>query len=464
MQDEDQLDRFAVSFQQFLEHVNKRSHGEDPGPPLLARRISEFLGDSPERMSICRAEFARRDLPSIQLAVETLVGHDGWRADLLGYTVEHDMGIGISKVLAPARWDPIREGPPIHVSVELPARTVSCLVQGLYLVTSPRARVALLQHVERGYQHELVRVETASCDKDAAADVLRRVNELTRSVDVLKGHVISLGANEATDVSFHQISPVTRDELILPEDVLTSLEKATLAMAEHSDNLREAGRHLQRGLLFHGPPGTGKSLAVKYLISQMPGRTVILLTGRVMGLIKMSCELARQLAPSTVVLEDVDLVAEDRMNEPQCAPLLFELMNEMDGLPGDADIQFLLTTNRPQALEPALASRPGRVDQAIEFPLPDAHCRKRLFELYARGLDAQAVDFDVIVGRTAGVSPAFIKELLRRAALNAAIRSPDERIAITDDDLNHALRDIVLSGGALSSRLLGADATAKLAG
>jgi cell division protease FtsH len=53
-------------------------------------------------------------------------------------------------------------------------------------------------------------------------------------------------------------------------------------------------------------------------------------------------------------------------------PLLFELLNEMDGLSEDADVIFTLTTNRPDLLEPTLAARPGRVDQATEIPLPDA--------------------------------------------------------------------------------------------
>ncbi len=48
-------------------------------------------------------------------------------------------------------------------------------------------------------------------------------------------------------------------------------------------------------------------------------------------------------------------------------PLLFQLLNEMDGLAEDADVVFVLTTNRADLLEPALAARPGRVDQAIEL-------------------------------------------------------------------------------------------------
>ena len=83
-------------------------------------------------------------------------------------------------------------------------------------------------------------------------------------------------------------------------------------------------------------------------------------------------------------------------------PLLFELLNQMDGLADDADVLFLLTTNRPDILEPALAARPGRVDQAIEIPLPDAHCRERLFELYSNKLPLGKVNWETFVGRTKG--------------------------------------------------------------
>ena len=73
-----------------------------------------------------------------------------------------------------------------------------------------------------------------------------------------------------------------------------------------------------------------------------------------------------------IVIEDVDLIAEDRGMHPGQHPLLFQLLNEMDGLAEDADVVFLLTTNRADLLEPALAARPGRVDQAVALELPDA--------------------------------------------------------------------------------------------
>src|SRR5262249_27361324 len=212
-----------------------------------------------------------------------------------------------------------------------------------------------------------------------------------------------------------------RDEIVLPEGLLDRIERQTIGFSEHRDKLLRAGRHLRRGILLYGPPGTGKTFTAMYLANRMKGRTVLLLTGRGVGLIEHSCEVARLLQPATVILEDVDLVAEERTHhQGGCSVLLFELLNQMDGLADDADILFLLTTNRPELLEPALAARPGRVDIAIEIPLPDSSCRRRLLESYGRGLPLELTTWEEYVRRTEGVSAAFIRELLRKAALFAA--------------------------------------------
>src|SRR3546814_16196143 len=123
-----------------------------------------------------------------------------------------------------------------------------------------------------------------------------------------------------------------------------------------------------------------------------------------------------------VVLEDVDLVAMERtMPGHGTNPLLFQLLNEMDGLAEDADIVFVLTTNRVDLLEPALAARPGRIDQAVEVKLPDADSRRRLLELYLRGVahDLEAPDGRAAaVARTEGVSAEVGKGLVGGAVVS----------------------------------------------
>jgi ATP-dependent 26S proteasome regulatory subunit len=150
---------------------------------------------------------------------------------------------------------------------------------------------------------------------------------------------------------------------------------------------------MRRGLLMHGPPGVGKTLTAMYLATQMPDRTVVLLTGSGLGAVSSSVDLATALAPAIVILEDVDLVAMERSMEPTNA-ILFELLNAMDGLDADHDVLFVLTTNAPERIEPALAARPAASTRpsSCRCPTPtgagacwvtDAHLRTALDELRA---------------------------------------------------------------------------------
>jgi AAA+ superfamily predicted ATPase len=136
--------------------------------------------------------------------------------------------------------------------------------------------------------------------------------------------------------------------------------------------------------------------------------------------------------------------------------LLNKLLSEMDGLREDADVIFVLTTNRPDHLEPALASRPGRIDQAIEFPLPNEEARAKLIQLYSRGLVLSQQLVELIVRKTKGASPAFIKELMRLSAQFQFELGKDG--ALEQRAIDGALEEMLFSGGTLNVKLLGGSA------
>ena len=140
--------------------------------------------------------------------------------------------------------------------------------------------------------------------------------------------------------------------------------------------LRELGQSTRKGILLYGPPGTGKTHTIRYLASNLPGTTTLIITAEQVGLLAHYMNLARLLQPAMVVIEDVDLIARDRekMRSACDESLLNKLLNEMDGLKENADILFVLTTNRPEQLEgrarrPPRPHRPGdRVSAARRRP------------------------------------------------------------------------------------------------
>jgi hypothetical protein len=257
-------------------------------------------------------------------------------------------------------------------------------------------------------------------------------------------------------VRVHRLHPVKREEVILPESTLQLLERNITGFVAMRDRLRRMGLPARKGVLFHGKPGTGKTHTIHYLATQLREHTTLLITAEQVILMEQYFQLARFLQPSMIIIEDVDLIARarDHVGSTGQEMLLNKLLNEMDGLREDADVLFILTTNRPDQLEPALASRPGRIDQAIEFPLPDEDGRSKLVRLYACALELGDGLVADIVSRTRGASPAFIKELMRRAAQIHFERSASDG-ALDGRAVQEALQDMLFRGGSLNVSLLG---------
>jgi hypothetical protein len=274
----------------------------------------------------------------------------------------------------------------------------------------------------------------------------------------LEGHIDPMGGGSMVKV--HRLAKVNREDVILPRQTLAMLDRNVTGFMRAREELKSLRFQIRKGLLFYGPPGTGKTYTIHYLASQLPNHTTLLVTAEQVGLLGEYFRLARFLQPSMMVIEDVDLIARERTHMHGGEEVLLnKLLNEMDGLQEDAEVLFVLTTNRPDQIEPALISRPGRIDQAIEFPLPDEEGRAKLTNLYARGLDISADLTQLIVSRTKGVSAAFIKELMRRCA-QFQIEFSQGKV-LSQQAVDAALEEMLFTGGALNRRLLGGEGAAQ---
>jgi ATP-dependent Clp protease adapter protein ClpS len=370
-----------------------------------------------------------------------------------------------AKLMRPGRNAPAIAPPQYHEIDIGGDAAVKCLDNGLWLCRKGELRYAVLLSLHREPEQEsAIRIEiavpTGSASQDFAKRCFAGLEEAVRAARSYRGKILSLDGEanyrgRSRGVMVHRLQPVAREAVVLPEQTLRLLDRNVLSFVGSRASLRRLGQSTRKGILLYGPPGTGKTHTIRYLATNLPGHTTLIITAEQVAFLSVYMNLARLLQPALVVIEDVDLIARDRneMAGPCEESLLNKLLNEMDGLKEDADILFVLTTNRPEQLEAALAGRPGRIDQAIEVPLPDAIGRDKLVRLYGKGLPLDQGIVDEAVARTEGVSAAFIKELMRRVAQSALARNAGN--SVTSTDIDEALDDMLFTGGRLNVKLLG---------
>jgi hypothetical protein len=430
----------------------------------LSSLLRDHLGADSADRAVVQEVWPQYEHVNVQAGVDAWLRDSPVTHELVGVIGFQHHEFGLAELLAGHTSYGMRPGNVARINLACgpDGQVRACVRCGLYLITAGERRAAAL--LRGGEPHMPLTVHVVSSDDAFALRIAAEIRELAVVHNVFRKQVLSFGGevfgHGETLLHFHRRPVMDIDQLILPAATLTAVQHQVVEVSRHKQRLLAAGQHLKRGLLLYGPPGVGKTHTVRYLIGSLTETTVIQLTGGALHLIAQACSVARTLAPAMLVVEDVDLIAEDRGMHPGHHPMLFQLLNEMDGLAEDSDVVFVLTTNRADLLEPALAARPGRVDQAIELTLPDMDARRRLFDLYRGGLDVDISRLDRVLERTEGVTASFLKELVRRAALFAAARDgadgEDRPLSVSAADLDGALDELLDTRNAMTRVLLGA--------
>ena len=427
----------------------------------------EHLGVEPDSLEVVRESWPAYDHVNVQAGLDAWLASDQRTHQLVGMVNYRHWEFGLSELMQSSEFRGPTPGNVSRVNLASgPGGAVRpCVACGLYLVTEGEHRAALLfRSGQRDMGQPGTGLEITAQDPAFAARIAADIRRLAVEHNVYRGQVVSFDhdmfGERDTVLSFHMRPDMEADEVILPEETTAAITRQVVGVARHRGRLLAARQHLKRGLLLYGPPGVGKTHTVRYLISQLTETTIVQLSGNALHMIGAACSVARTLQPAMIVVEDVDLIAEERGMHPGQHPLLFQLLNEMDGLAEDADVVFLLTTNRADLLEPALAQRPGRVDQALALDHPDLDARRRLFDLYRGELDVDESHLQTVLERTEGVTASFLKELLRRAAVLAAEADADSprttgTLTVTPEQLDAALDELMDTRNAMTRTLLG---------
>jgi transitional endoplasmic reticulum ATPase len=207
------------------------------------------------------------------------------------------------------------------------------------------------------------------------------------------------------------------------EDVKQELQEAVEWPMKYPGLYDKLGHRMPRGILLHGPSGTGKTLLAKAVATESEANFVSVrgpeLLSKWVGEsergIREIFRRARQASPCVVFFDEIDSIAPIRGAGGETAVterVVSQLLTELDGMENMHGVVVLAATNRADMIDPALL-RPGRFDKIIQIPLPDKDSRKRIIEIGAKAIpviddanDPQHVDYEKIAELTDGLSGA----------------------------------------------------------
>jgi transitional endoplasmic reticulum ATPase len=259
---------------------------------------------------------------------------------------------------------------------------------------------------------------------------------------------------------------VTYDDIGGMADTIDQLREMVELPLRYPELFERLGVDPPKGVLLHGPPGTGKTRLARAVANESSAEFFLINGPEIMGSgygesekkLREIFDKAAKAAPSIVFIDEIDSIAPKRGNVGGEAEkrLVAQLLTLMDGLEPRANLIVIAATNRPEAIDEALR-RPGRFDREIVIGVPDTRGRREILGIHTRGMPLSPdVDLNELARTTYGFVGADLSALTREAAIDAVRRimprlnledntiPPEvlEDLRVTRDDFQAALKRV----------------------
>ncbi|HEX2386676.1 MAG TPA: CDC48 family AAA ATPase [Candidatus Binatia bacterium] len=243
---------------------------------------------------------------------------------------------------------------------------------------------------------------------------------------------------------------VTYDDLGGMRDTIDALREMVELPLRHPELFQRLGVDPPKGVLLHGPPGTGKTMLARAVANESAARFFAIAGPEIMGSaygeserrLREIFEQAAQSAPSIIFIDEIDSIAPKRGQVSGEAEkrIVAQLLTLLDGIEPRQNLVVIAATNRPEALDEALR-RPGRLDREIVVGVPDQPGRREILGIHTRGMPlAPDVNLDDLARRTYGFVGADLAALTREAALEA-VRRIMPKINLSEEVIPNELLD-----------------------
>ena len=248
---------------------------------------------------------------------------------------------------------------------------------------------------------------------------------------------------EKPEVGWNDIGGLEEQKMEVREIVELPLSKPEL--------FRKVGIQPPKGVLLHGPPGTGKTMLAKAVatatnstfIEVIGSELVQKFIGDGAKLVKEIFQTARDRAPSIIFIDELDAIAAKRIDvgtsgEREVQRTFVQLLAELDGFKGLDNVKVIGSTNRKDILDPAIL-RPGRLERHISFTIPAKDARMEILKIHSRMMSVALVDIERVLAMTEMFTGAEIKSVCTEAGY-FAIR--DGRTSIETSDFMGAIEKV----------------------
>ncbi|MCH7966183.1 MAG: CDC48 family AAA ATPase [Thaumarchaeota archaeon] len=225
---------------------------------------------------------------------------------------------------------------------------------------------------------------------------------------------------------------VSWDDIGGLDEVKRELQEAVEWPMKYPALYDKLGHKMPRGILLHGPSGTGKTLLAKAVATESEANFVSVrgpeLLSKWVGEsergIREIFKRARQSAPCVIFFDEIDSIAPIRGLAGDSAVserVVSQLLTELDGMENMHGVVVLAATNRADMIDPALL-RPGRFDKIIQIPLPDKESRRKILKITAKEIPTVTdegaslrIDYDKLAEMTDGLSGADVAAIANTA-------------------------------------------------
>ncbi|MBP6021381.1 MAG: CDC48 family AAA ATPase [Candidatus Methanomethylophilaceae archaeon] len=285
------------------------------------------------------------------------------------------------------------------------------------------------------------------------------------AVMMTTGTQVKISEKQATD-SEMDVPKVSYDDIGGLSNEVSKIREMIELPLRHPELFKRLGVEAPKGVLLHGPPGTGKTMLAKAVAGETSSNFIFIGGPEIMskfygeseGKLREIFKEAEENAPSIIFIDEIDSIApkRDEVTGEAERRIVAQLLSVMDGLKSRGKVVVIGATNRPNSIDEALR-RPGRFDREIEIGVPDRDGRLEILQIHTKGMPlADDVDLERLANRTHGYVGADLSALCKEAAMAALRRVlpemdmdaeeiPSEmlnRISVTNEDFMSAIKDM----------------------